>query len=312
MKSVSLCFGSAGSPPSSGDVSPSPPKCECHFTLRGASYSRRKRVNVKGGAVVSADNPQEWHTRRRRQRAGGSTDPPVNSVAVGSRPAVSCGGATGGESIKLMCKSCPLHPSPDALMNTPLTGPFPALARTLFGAYGLINESEVVARQRRRYVFQLTRGICIMDRRQYKSACVCTAQSLVKLWLYYETADEAKLVPGAWDEERRGREVVTGTTAALRRSSARERLESWCGSKYSGVTGWDEKINIALLNLGYSSSSGAACGSFSLETYWDEDRAGVTHQPPAAGGLDGTRAVLGWGQAGEKQGWVEMERGQVS
>lgn len=96
MKSVSLCFGSAGSPPSSGDVSPSPPKCECHFTLHGGSYSRRKRVNVKGGAVVSADNPQEWHTRRRRQRAGGSTDPPVNSVAVGSRPAVSCGGATGG------------------------------------------------------------------------------------------------------------------------------------------------------------------------------------------------------------------------
>ncbi len=30
-------------------------------------------------------------------------------------------------------------------------------------AYGLFNESEVIARQRRRYVFQLTRGICIMD-----------------------------------------------------------------------------------------------------------------------------------------------------
>lgn len=54
------------------------------------------------------------------------------------------------------------------------------------------------------------------------------------------------------------------------------------------------------------------CGSFSLETNWNEGRAGFTHQPPAAGGLDGARAVLGWGQAGEKQGWVEMERGQVS
>lgn len=46
---------------------------------------------MEGGAAVSADNPQEWHMRRRRQRAGGGTDPPVNSVAVGSWPAVSCG-----------------------------------------------------------------------------------------------------------------------------------------------------------------------------------------------------------------------------
>ncbi len=46
--------------PSSGGVLPSPPKCECHFTLRGGSHSRGKR----GNATVSADNPQEWHMRR--------------------------------------------------------------------------------------------------------------------------------------------------------------------------------------------------------------------------------------------------------
>lgn len=49
-------------------------------------------------------------------------------------------------------------------------------------------------------------------------------------------------------------------------TEARERLESWCGCKYSGVTGWDEKINIALLNLGVlvSSSSGGKVTVYSL------------------------------------------------
>jgi len=39
------------------------------------------------------------------------------------------------------------------------------------------------------------------------------------LLIYLLFSYQQKLVPGAWDEERRGREVVTGTTAALRRSS---------------------------------------------------------------------------------------------
>lgn len=49
-----------------------------------------------------------------------------------------------------------------------------------------------------------------------------------------------------------------------------------------------------------------------LERYWNEDGTGGTHHPPAAGALDSGRAGTGWGQTSSKQGWVEMEGGQVS
>ncbi len=87
MKSLSFCLGSVGSP--------HPAVTCCHL---------RPSVNVTSlyaGALIAAENEA---TRRSQlitlrsgtrdgaaQWAGGGTDPPVNSVAAGSRPGVSCG-----------------------------------------------------------------------------------------------------------------------------------------------------------------------------------------------------------------------------
>lgn len=45
---------------------------------------------------------------------------------------------------------------------------------------------------------------------------------------------------------------------------------------------------------------------------WNDGGATAPPHFVASEHLDDTRTLLGRGQAGEEQGWVEMERGQVS